>query len=149
MDKALRLAGVPTFVAMAHVHIGRLLRELYLSTGLKMSAFTEGVPYSPKTIYYHFGQEHLNTSILEAYEQGLATLGIPADVFGMIAAARRGEGTASYAQEQRPAQVAKEPDPEHLTQGQAMLRAAAMLRRTAAILEAAEPDTGPGTGTGQ
>lgn len=71
--------------------VGNVLKALYEWTGLKMSAFTKGVPYSSKTIYYHFAQDNLNTSILEKYERGLKKLGYEVDVFELITRARRGE----------------------------------------------------------
>lgn len=72
------------------VHLGQILRELYLDTGLKMERFREGVPYSDKTIYYHFKQAHLNTQILENYEDGLKKLGINVDIWALIARKRKG-----------------------------------------------------------
>lgn len=86
--QTLRPAG--TFVPMG-VHVGKVLRDLYVSSGLKMGHFTTGVPYSSKTIYYHFGQEHLSTETIENYEAGLRKLGIEVDIFGMISAQRRHE----------------------------------------------------------
>lgn len=73
------------------VHLGQVLRELYLETGLKMERFRDGIPYASKTIYYHFQQTHLNTEILENYEQGLKKLGFPVDIWDLIARKRHGE----------------------------------------------------------
>lgn len=73
------------------VHVGMVLRELYLATGLKMERFRDGVPFSDKTIYYHFGQTDLNTSILQKYEEGLKKLGFTVDIWDMISRKRRGE----------------------------------------------------------
>lgn len=90
MISAQLLRATPTFAAMA-VHIGMVLRELYLATGLKMERFRDGVPFSDKTIYYHFGQADLNTSILQKYEDGLKKLGFTVDIWDVISRKRRGE----------------------------------------------------------
>lgn len=71
------------------VHVGKVLRELYLNTGLKMGPFQKGVNFSSKTIYYHFKQADLNTAILDQYETGLRGMGINVDIWGLIAERRR------------------------------------------------------------
>jgi len=89
MEIAHYMRALGTFVPM-EVHIGKLLRELYLATGVKMERFASALNHSPKTIYYHFGQEHLNTAILEAYEVGLKSLGREVDIWDMISRKRKG-----------------------------------------------------------
>jgi hypothetical protein len=73
-----------SFVPMS-VHVGKILRELYLSTGLKMERFRDAVSFSNKTIYYHFGQEDLNTAILRRYEAGLNKLGMDVNIWQLLA----------------------------------------------------------------
>lgn len=79
-----------TFAPMS-VHVGKVLREVYLATGLKMENFCSGVAFSSKTVYYHFGQEDLNTSILGKYEAGLKKLGFDVDLFEVLSRKRRGD----------------------------------------------------------
>lgn len=79
-----------TFAAMS-VHVGKVLREVYLATGLKMENFCNGVAFSSKTVYYHFGQEDLNTAILTKYEAGLKSLGYQVDLYEIISRKRRGD----------------------------------------------------------
>ena len=76
---------------MASFPIGTTLRALYLHSGRKMAVFAEAVNFDPKTCYYHFKQEDLNTSILEKYEAGLKKLGYKVDVFDLVARMRRGQ----------------------------------------------------------
>lgn len=85
----LRPMGI--FVPMSEMHIGKVLRELYLASGLKMARFASIMHHSPKTIYYHFSQEHLNTAILDTYEEGLREMGNPVDLWELISRRRRGE----------------------------------------------------------
>lgn len=133
MELAFTLRPTQSFAAMA-VHIGQLLRELYLQSGLKMERFREGVPYSGKTIYYHFGQEHLNTQILENYEEGLKKLGIEIDIWSLIARRRKGytfeEALASTS-------LVSEPGPAHPP------TAAELLRLAAAALEKEQAASAP------
>jgi hypothetical protein len=82
MPSILRVPG--TFVPMP-VHVGKVLRELYLSTGLKMERFRVGIPFSDKTIYYHFKKADLNTSILEKYDAGLKKLGFNVNIWDEMA----------------------------------------------------------------
>lgn len=105
METTYTLRVAPTFAAMA-VHIGKVLRDIYLGTGLKMEKFREGVPFSDKTIYYHFGQEHLNTQILEKYEEGLKKLGIYIDIWDLITRRRKGY---SFEEAMNSPMVAEEP----------------------------------------
>lgn len=84
------LRATPTFVAMDAWHVGKVLRELYLSTGFKMEHFAAGVAYDEKTIYYHFGKEKLSTGILEKYEDGLKKLGVDIDIYAHISRKRKG-----------------------------------------------------------
>lgn len=77
------------------VHVGKVLRELYLSTGLKMERFRDAVTFSNKTIYYHFGQEDLNTAILRRYEAGLKKLGKDIDIWQILAEKSRDESGAA------------------------------------------------------
>lgn len=115
---------IQSFAAMA-VHIGQLLRDLYLNSGLKMERFRDGIPYSDKTIYYHFSKEHLNTEILENYEIGLKKLGIEVDIWSLIARRRKGYTL----EEALGASTASEPIPTK------ELGAVELLRRAADILE--------------
>lgn len=110
------------------VHIGHVLRDLYLNSGLKMDRFRDGVPYSDKTIYYHFSQENLNTKILENYEEGLKKLGIEVDIWGIIARRRKGysfEEAISDSRVSEP-QTTREPS------------VAELLRQAATMLEKAQ-----------
>lgn len=111
---------------MAKVHIGKLLRELYLGTGLKMERFTEAVDYADKTIYYHFKQEQLNTGILDQYEAGLRKLGFPVDIWELICMRRKGGSGTELLREPPPAPYG---EPE---QGESSVE---LLRRAADALE--------------
>lgn len=88
-ETACTLRQLGNFAPMSVVHLGKVLRELYLKSGLKMDRFRLAVDFSAKTIYYHFGQEDLHTSILDRYEDGLRSLGMDVDLWELIARRRR------------------------------------------------------------
>lgn len=123
-----------TFVPM-DVHIGKLLRELYLSSGLKMERFAAALNHSPKSIYYHFGQEHLNTAILQTYEEGLKSLGINVDIWEMVTTRRRGYPLA----EGRDKGDVEDPEEEY----QVKVTASDLLRQAAALLDKERNDPAP------
>lgn len=75
---------------MDPVHVGKVLRELYLALGYSMDRFRSAVLFSQKTIYYHFQQENLNTKTLAAYEAGLKKLGVEVDIWKLISDKRHG-----------------------------------------------------------
>lgn len=136
MKTAYSLRMAPSFAAMA-VHIGQVLRDIYLGTGLKMDKFREGVPYSDKTIYYHFGQSHLNTQILENYEAGLKKLGIRIDIWDVITRRRKGY---SFEEAMHPTTV----DPSvSYVQEPSGPSVADLLRQAAAQLEKAQQTPAP------
>lgn len=58
-----------------------------------MERFATAVSFSSKTIYYHFGQDHLNTSIIERYEEGLKSLGIEVDIWAIVSRKKHGYAT--------------------------------------------------------
>lgn len=79
-----------TFAWMVPVHVGMVLRELYLELGYSMQRFRSAVSFSEKTIYYHFKQENLSTKTLASYEAGLKKLGVDVDIWKLMSDKRHG-----------------------------------------------------------
>jgi hypothetical protein len=113
------------------VHIGKLLRELYLASGIKMARFAAAMNASNKTIYYHFGQADLHTSILETYEHGLKDLGFEVDIWEMIYRKRRGEEITPASLRKNSTLVVSEPSVAYHND---QVKAAELLRQAADLL---------------
>lgn len=123
------------------VNVGKVLRELYLSTGLKMERFREAVTFSNKTIYYHFRQKDLNTAILRRYEAGLKKLGKDVDIWQLLADKSREDekpvrdvGNTDYgeAMQDEPQTTTAEPVPD---QYRDEVSVADLLRKAAYLLD--------------
>lgn len=120
------------------VHVGKVLQELFLKTGLKMERFEKGIAYSSKTIYYHFKKEHLNSGILERYESGLKKLGLEVDIWALLSRKSRGLDlfdAARTGQFKEASDVEAMPDASTQRGGDSRTEVAELLRKAAALLE--------------
>lgn len=123
---------------MAVMHIGKVLRELYLDSGLKMARFAALVNMSEKTIYYHFQQAHINTSIIDAYEAALRKAGRPVDIWALITERRKGRHPALPG-----ASTTAEPPAEYKATPPPAESVADLLRRAARLIDEQDAQAKP------
>lgn len=164
MGYSLRAAG--TFDPMA-VHVGNLLREVYINSNFKMKALEgallkeaePGQPaesYSQKSIYRHFKEKDLDTGLIRAYDSAFRGLGLDVDLFRMLWMKERGIEEAPkakgfrYASADIPVAVTAEPGGlSPLSEVARKLEDAALLLRREDESRRGKASTGPGPAPGQ